>query len=181
MLPLCNPHSNYAGGWKPVLSVPDPILPTEIAADRLLARILQSNSTEEASDPAAFPTQREVSRSRSASREPEKSPERADCSEVNVEEQNSSSPAKMLPSSAEKRSPSRSPPARRKLSRSTSSPRRSKSKSVSRKKHSRFVGSSRHHRGVKPYHGPMSGHSRFFFKTLSWKSYTVPSTSNFDT
>lgn len=96
--------------------------------------------------------ERDVSRSRSGSREPGTGPDGSDCSEGSDEEEDSTSPVKTAPrrqrSSSGSASPrvqkkqlskSRSPTIRRKLSRSTSSPRRSTSKSKSRRKQSRFV------------------------------------------
>lgn len=83
------------------------------------------------------PVEQDVPRSRSASREPGTSPEKSDGSEGSDEEANSSSPMKTILPAEKSKSPS--PTDGRKLSRSTSSPRRSESKPTSRKKQSRFV------------------------------------------
>lgn len=133
----------HAGGWKPVPSAAAPSPPAGSSSEKLQAQTLAPKNDKEQRERASSSNEREVSRSRSGSREPGTSPERSDCSEGSDEEEDSSSPVKTIPtllSSTVEKSKSRSPPDRRKLSRSTSSPRRSTSKSASRKKQSRCVG-----------------------------------------
>lgn len=129
----------HAGVWKPVPTAADASPHVGSATDKLQAQILAPNNDEEQREHASSSNEQDVSRSRSASREPGTSPERSNCSEGSDEEANSPSPVKTLLSSAAQKSKSRSPTDRRKLSRSTSSPRQSASKSTSRKKQSRFV------------------------------------------
>lgn len=136
----------HAGAWKPVLPAAASSPPTESPSDKLQPLKLVPNAKEQM-ELTVSPNERDVSRSRSGSKEPGTSPERSECTGGSDEEEES--PVKtllrLLSSSAspgvqkKQLSKSRSPTDRRKLSRSTSSPRRSTSKSTSRKKQSRFV------------------------------------------
>lgn len=114
----------------------------ESPAEELQVQPLAPNTDEEQKECSSSSNQQVVSRSRSASREPGTSPERSDCSEGSGEEANSSSPVNTLLrllSATVQKSKSRSPTDCQKVSRSASSPRRSTSKSASRKKQSRLV------------------------------------------
>lgn len=115
----------------------------ESPAEELQVQPLAPNTDEEQRECSSPSNQQVVSSSRSASREPGTSPERSDCSEGSGEEANSSSPVntllRLLSATVQSKSKSRSPTDCRKVSRSASSPRRSTSKSASRKKQSRLV------------------------------------------
>ncbi len=139
----------HAGGWKPVPSAAFSSCQAGSSSDKLQEHA--QTLVEEPRERASSSNEREVSRSRSGSRDAGTGPDGSDCSEGSDEE-DSSSPVKTAPqrprSSSGSASPrvqkkqlskSRSPMIRRKLSRSTSSPRRSTSKSTSRRKQSRFV------------------------------------------
>lgn len=126
-----------AGGWKPVTSAGTTSPPAGSTMDKLqeqpqtLAPIQDKEQKEQAvvsHDPV-------VSRSRSGSKERGTGPDGSECSEGSDEEEDSSSPAKIASkrqkSSSRSASPgvqkqqlSRSPTDRKKLSLSTSSPRR---------------------------------------------------------
>lgn len=143
-----------AGSWKPVPSAAAPISQAGNFSDKLQEQpqTLSPNNEKEQSERASSSNERDISRSRSGSREPGTGPDGSDCSEGSDEEEDSTSPVKTLSkrqrSSSGSASPrmqkkqlskSRSPTERRKPSRPTSSPRRSTSKTTSRRKQSRFV------------------------------------------
>lgn len=132
----------HAGSWKPVATVAATSPHVGSSSDKLQAQTLVPSNDEEQRESASPSNEQDISRSRSASREPGTSPERSDGLEGSDEEANSSSPVKTLPRllcATVQKSKSRSPTPCRKLSGSTSSPRRSTSKSTTRKKQSRFV------------------------------------------
>lgn len=135
-----------AGGWKAVSSAPASSPQAGSSSDQLQEQVAPNDKEQrELTSPS---NGQDVSRSRSVSQEP--NPDGSDCSDGSDEEEDSSSPVKTITkcqrSSSGSASPevkqlskSRSPTDDRKLSRSTSSPRRSTSKSATRRKQSRFV------------------------------------------
>lgn len=138
----------YAGGWKAVSSEPAFSHQAGSSSEQLQEQVAPPDK--EQMEHTSSSNGRDVSRSRSASQEP--NPEGSDCSDGSGEEEDSSSPVKTIskcqrsssgsasPEVQKQLSKSQSPTDQGKLSRSTSSPRRSTSKSTSRRKQSRFVG-----------------------------------------
>ena len=137
----------HAGGWKPVPSVAAPSPQEGSSSDKLQEQLAPNHDVVQRERTSSS---NEKDGSRSGSQEP--NPGGSDCSEGSDEEQDSTSPVKITSkcqrSSSVSVSPevqkkqvskSPSPIGRRKLSRSTSSPRRSPSKSKSKRKPSRLV------------------------------------------